>query len=74
MFPQGQDWLGALTGQKDYNVTLPMVLSEWHNVYNNSVQFCMLLERLATKLGGAYWMNWMPNNTYDVTRTLQQRS
>ncbi|XP_038576238.1 uncharacterized protein abca12 isoform X3 [Micropterus salmoides] len=62
-----------LTGPADYNVTLPMILSEWHKLYNNSVQFGVLLERVATALGGEYWMNWMPDNiTYDVTGTLQQ--
>lgn len=75
MLPQAQEVYSAITGQADYNVTLPMILSEWHELYNNSLQFGMLLERLATELGGEYWTNWMPDiSTHDVSGTLQQRS
>lgn len=64
-----------LLGQAGFNITLPMILSEWHKLYNNSLQFNVFLERLGTKLGGTYWMNWMPdNNSQDVPGTLQQRS
>uniref|UniRef100_A0A3Q1B3N0 ABC transporter domain-containing protein n=1 Tax=Amphiprion ocellaris TaxID=80972 RepID=A0A3Q1B3N0_AMPOC len=62
-----------LTGQADYNVTLPMILSEWHKLRNTSLQFGVFWHRLATELGGTYWTNWMPdNNTHDVVQTLQQ--
>ncbi|XP_035533108.1 ATP-binding cassette sub-family A member 12 [Morone saxatilis] len=67
-----QDLYSTFTQQADYNVTLPMILSEWHKLYNDSLQFGMFSERLATELGGAYWMNWMPNITLDVIGTLQQ--
>ena len=64
-----------ITGQEDYNVTLPMILSEWHKLKNNSVQFGVHLNILANELGGAYWMNWIPdNNTHNIAETLQQRS
>uniref|UniRef100_A0A671U5T1 ATP binding cassette subfamily A member 12 n=1 Tax=Sparus aurata TaxID=8175 RepID=A0A671U5T1_SPAAU len=54
------------------NVTLPMILSEWHNLYNKSLQFAGLIQRVSTELGEAYWMNWMPDNsTHDITGTLQ---
>ncbi|KAF3843013.1 hypothetical protein F7725_001862 [Dissostichus mawsoni] len=70
---KAQDLYGVLTGQTHYNVTLPMILSEWHRLYNNSLQLGVLFDRLATELGGAYWMNWMPDNsTDDVTGILQQ--
>ncbi|XP_070770245.1 uncharacterized protein abca12 [Enoplosus armatus] len=73
LIQKGQDVYSTLTGQADYNVTLPMILSEWHKLYNNSLQFGVFLDRLATELGGAYWMNWIPDNsTHDVTGTLQQ--
>ncbi|XP_031714357.1 ATP-binding cassette sub-family A member 12 [Anarrhichthys ocellatus] len=63
----------ALTDRDDYNVTLPMILSQWHKLCNSSVQFGMLLNKLASKLIGEYWMNCMPDNsTHDVTWTLQQ--
>lgn len=75
MFPQAQELYNTLLGQADYNATLPMILSEWHNLYNKSLQFGVFLESLPSKLGEAYWMNWMPDNsTHDVTGTLQQRS
>ncbi|KAM4558332.1 uncharacterized protein abca12 [Odontesthes bonariensis] len=64
---------GTLTGEADFNVTLPMILSEWHDLQNQSLQFREFLDKLFTELGGAYWMNWMPRNTtHDVTATLQQ--
>ncbi|XP_071381008.1 uncharacterized protein abca12 [Centroberyx affinis] len=70
---KAQEIYSALLGQADYNVTLPMILSEWHMLYNNSLHFGVFLERVATALGGEDWSDWMPeNSTYDVTGTLQQ--
>lgn len=75
MFPQAQELFSTINGQSDYNVTLPMILSEWHELHNNSLQFGLFINRLVTELGGAYWKNWMPDiNAQDVTGTLQQRS
>lgn len=75
MSPQLQELYNNPTGPEDYNATLPMILSEWHMLCNNTLQFGVFLERLATELSGSYWMNWMPDNsTHDVTGTLQQRS
>nr|XP_008296370.1 PREDICTED: uncharacterized protein LOC103369434 [Stegastes partitus] len=63
----------AFTSEGDYNATLPMILSEWRKLRNNSLQFGGIWQRLSTGLGGTYWMNWMPdNNTHDVAETLQQ--
>ncbi|XP_034550567.1 uncharacterized protein abca12 [Notolabrus celidotus] len=68
-----EDFNSTLMVPADYNVTLPMILSEWQKMYNNSMQFFTLVHRLAEELGGAYWMDWMPDNsTHDVTETLQQ--
>ncbi|XP_062287286.1 glucosylceramide transporter ABCA12 [Scomber scombrus] len=73
LIQKGQEFYSTLTGQADYNVTLPMILSEWHKLYNNTQRFGVFLNRLATELGEQYWMNWMTgNSTYDVTGTLQQ--
>ncbi|KAM8855240.1 uncharacterized protein abca12 [Spinachia spinachia] len=66
---KARDVYGALLGQGDYNVTLPMVLSQWHELHNNSVEFGVLLNKL---LVGEYWTDWMPNITDDVSSTLQQ--
>ncbi|XP_061579710.1 glucosylceramide transporter ABCA12 [Cololabis saira] len=72
-FQEVQEVYSALTGQADFNVTLPMILSEWHDLYNSSLQFGGFLDRLLAELGGAYRMNWIPDNTWnDVTGTLQQ--
>lgn len=71
--PQVQELYNIFTGQPNYNVTLPMILSEWHRLRNNSVQFGVFWEKLCT-LGGAYWMNWIPQNSTDVSGILQQRS
>ncbi|XP_060910213.1 uncharacterized protein abca12 isoform X2 [Labrus mixtus] len=68
-----QDFNSTLMGNADYNVTLPMILSEWQKLNNNSMQFGMFVDRSTEELGGAYWANWMPDNsTHDVTWSLQQ--
>uniref|UniRef100_A0A8D3AAC7 ATP binding cassette subfamily A member 12 n=1 Tax=Scophthalmus maximus TaxID=52904 RepID=A0A8D3AAC7_SCOMX len=65
---KSQEVFAAITSQTDDNATLPMILSEWHQLNNKSMRFGEFLNRLATELGGAYWMNWMPDNsTHDVT-------
>ncbi|TNN03130.1 hypothetical protein fugu_000159 [Takifugu bimaculatus] len=61
----------ALTSQPDYNVTLPMILSEWHKLYNIS-RFEVWVNRLPAELGEAYWKNWMPHTTHNITGTLLQ--
>lgn len=71
-FPQFQEIYRALTSQTDYNVTLPMILSEWHKLYNLS-RFEVWMSRLPAELGATYWINWMPNTTHDVSGTLLQR-
>ncbi|XP_042350102.1 glucosylceramide transporter ABCA12 [Plectropomus leopardus] len=70
---KAQEVYNTITDQKDYNVTLPMILSEWHKLSNNSLQLAVLLDRVATELSGAYWMNWMPDDSnHSVTETLQK--
>lgn len=49
-----------------------MILSEWHKLYNSS-RFEMWLSTLPAELGAAYWRNWMPNMTCDISETLLQR-
>lgn len=72
VFPQFQEVYRALTSQADYNVTLPMILSEWHKLYNGS-RFEVWLSRLRGELGAVYWRNWMPSMTCDISGTLIQR-
>uniref|UniRef100_A0A7N6BK81 ABC transporter domain-containing protein n=1 Tax=Anabas testudineus TaxID=64144 RepID=A0A7N6BK81_ANATE len=74
--PLGQEILevySILTGQTDFNVTLPMILAEWQKLVNSSLQFKELLERVTTELDGEYWMNWMPDNsTLNANESLLQ--
>ncbi|XP_041662328.1 ATP-binding cassette sub-family A member 12 [Cheilinus undulatus] len=73
LIESAQDFNSTIMGQTDSNVTLPMILSEWQRLYNISQQLLLSVDRLAMELGGAYWMNWMPDNcTHDATGTLQQ--
>lgn len=71
-FPQFQEICRALTSEVGYNVTLPMILSEWQKLYYNS-RYKVWISRLPTELGAAYWMNWMPNTTHDISGTLLER-
>ncbi|XP_076025938.1 uncharacterized protein abca12 [Genypterus blacodes] len=54
--------------QSQHNVTLPMILSEWHKLSNLSFGALM-----AQEVGGAGRMDWMPgNSTQNVTQIAQQ--
>ncbi|KAJ0005860.1 hypothetical protein NQD34_015754 [Periophthalmus magnuspinnatus] len=57
-----------------YNVTLSMILSEWHKLYNESLKFGTFLEQLSEEWGGAYWKDWVPTNSSanHLTTSLQQ--
>ncbi|PWA31216.1 hypothetical protein CCH79_00002910, partial [Gambusia affinis] len=62
-----------LTGQADFNLTLPMMLSEWNNLVNASMEFGEFFQRFITYLDQDYWLNWIPGHlTYDFMETLQQ--
>lgn len=49
-----------------------MIISEWHKL-NNSNRFEVWLSRLPGELDAAYWINWMPNMTFDISGILLQR-
>ncbi|XP_036965803.1 ATP-binding cassette sub-family A member 12 isoform X3 [Acanthopagrus latus] len=67
-----QEVYDTILVKANYSVTPPMILSEWHKLYNKSLQFARLMEKVSTELGEAHWMNWMPDNsTHDITGTLQ---
>lgn len=70
---QAKEFASIFMDKADQNVTLPMILSEWHKVCNASLQFAELLTTsLPETLGGAYWNNWKINSS-QVSLTLQQR-
>lgn len=71
-FPQFHEIYRALTSQPDYNVTLPMILSEWHKLYNISC-FEVWINRLPAELGEVYWKNWMTHTAHNISGTLLQR-
>ncbi|XP_029967302.1 uncharacterized protein abca12 isoform X2 [Salarias fasciatus] len=63
----------TLKGEANFTVPLPMILSEWHQLYNSSMRFGNILYQLPERLDEEYWMNWMPeNNTHDIGETLQK--
>ncbi|XP_077435659.1 uncharacterized protein abca12 [Vanacampus margaritifer] len=77
LIEKGGELYSTLTeGGKDFNVTLPMILSEWHKLCNSSLEFGAFLHRLPSELGEDYWLNWVNwlpgNNSGDITETLQQ--
>lgn len=73
--PQGQDLYSSLTGKADFNITLPMILSEWQELNEESFEFTELLTKMTEKLDEEYWMNWTPdNNTQFASGALQKRS
>ncbi|XP_077392009.1 uncharacterized protein abca12 isoform X2 [Festucalex cinctus] len=74
LIEKGGELYSTLTeGGKDFNVTLPMILSEWHKLCNSSLEFGAFLHRLSSELGEDYWLNWLPGNSSgDITETLLQ--
>ncbi|CAL9690655.1 unnamed protein product [Knipowitschia caucasica] len=49
----------TLSGHSSYNVTLPMILSEWHGLWNRSER----VVQLSQEWGGANWTSWVPANS-----------
>lgn len=60
-----EEIFGSLAGR---NVTLPMILSEWHKVCRTSLRFVALWQ----SLGEAFWKNWLVDSS-QALGTLQQR-
>nr|XP_057937662.1 glucosylceramide transporter ABCA12 [Doryrhamphus excisus] len=56
-----------------HNVTLPMVLYEWHKLHASTLEFGAFLDRLSSDLDEGYWLDWIPGNmSTDIVETLQQ--
>uniref|UniRef100_A0A3Q3MYZ7 ATP-binding cassette, sub-family A (ABC1), member 12 n=2 Tax=Mastacembelus armatus TaxID=205130 RepID=A0A3Q3MYZ7_9TELE len=52
-----------------------MILAEWKKLYNNSLQFPVLLDRLTTELGKVDWIYWMSeNDTENFAEALLKRA
>lgn len=52
-----------------------MILSEWQELNEESLEFTELLTKMTEKLDEEYWMNWTPdNNTQFASGALQKRS
>nr|XP_054603018.1 glucosylceramide transporter ABCA12 isoform X2 [Nothobranchius furzeri] len=69
---QFKELKAVVSGQAELNATLPMILSEWHKLYNASSGFEELMNILAMELGGAFRMDWIPGTSVDLTGTLLQ--
>ncbi|CAN9497876.1 unnamed protein product [Ophioblennius macclurei] len=64
----------TLTGEAEFSVGLPTILSEWHQFNNSSARFANFVRQLPPSLYEEYWMNTIPeNSTYDMAETLQER-
>ncbi|XP_061143427.1 glucosylceramide transporter ABCA12 [Syngnathus typhle] len=73
LIEKGEELYNVLRDEeKDFNVTLSMILSEWHRLYNSSLEFGAFLHRLSSELGPDYALNWLPGNSSDITETLLQ--
>ncbi|CAI5656359.1 unnamed protein product [Oreochromis niloticus] len=73
LIEKGQDLYSSLTGKADFNITLPMILSEWQELNEESFEFTELLTKMTEKLDEEYWMNWTPdNNTQFASGALQK--
>ncbi|XP_074551452.1 uncharacterized protein LOC141808677 [Halichoeres trimaculatus] len=73
LIESAEDFNSTILSATVIKVPISVILSTWQKMFNNSVQFIELVGTLAEELGGAYWMNWMPDNSTDnVTETLQQ--
>lgn len=72
MFRQALELNRTFAGLAGRNVTLPMILSEWHKVYRTGSRFVAFWQSLPEKLGGAYWNNWSVD-TSQALGTLYQR-
>ncbi|XP_061548446.1 glucosylceramide transporter ABCA12 [Phycodurus eques] len=69
----GELYSTLIEGGEDVNVTLPMILTKWHKLWNSSMEFGGFLHRLSSELGADYWINWVPGNSSDyITETLLQ--
>ncbi|XP_019750907.1 uncharacterized protein abca12 [Hippocampus comes] len=75
LIEKGEELYSTLSeGGKDVNVTLSMILSQWHKLFNSSLEFGGFLHRLPSELGTDYWFKWLPgnNSSGDMTETLLQ--
>ncbi|XP_051937575.1 glucosylceramide transporter ABCA12 [Hippocampus zosterae] len=75
LIEKGEELYSILSeGGKDVNVTLSMILSQWHTFFNRTLEFGGFLHRLPSELGTGYWLKWLPgnNSSGDMTETLLQ--
>lgn len=72
MFRQALEFNRTFEGLAGRNVSLPMILSEWHKVYRTGLRFVALWQSLPEKLGEAYWNNWLVDSS-QALQTLYKR-
>ncbi|XP_030613269.1 uncharacterized protein LOC115800150 [Archocentrus centrarchus] len=73
LIQKAQGLYSTLTGKPYFNIPLSMILSEWHELYENSMKLSERLSSVSQELGEEYWKNWMPDNNTELnTGTLQK--
>lgn len=72
MFQQALEFNRIFEGLAGRNVTLPMILSEWHEVSRTTLRFVALWQSLPEKLGEAHWNNWLVDSS-QALQTLYKR-
>ena len=67
--------MDVVQGKDSFNVTLPMILSEWHRLSATSLRFGAFLERFFTGFYKDYFEAWVPENvTVDWQEIIMKRS
>ncbi|CAL8266921.1 unnamed protein product [Lota lota] len=71
LFHMVEEGYNNIASHQGNNVTLPLILSEWHKLCNNTMNFPLFIDRTLSNYLSDYWM--FGNNTYDMTETLLER-
>ncbi|KAJ8352846.1 hypothetical protein SKAU_G00243220 [Synaphobranchus kaupii] len=68
--------LGVVKGSEMFNVTVPVLLSDWRKLCGNVLHFGTFLGEFSAALGENYWAAWIPkptNITVDWSGILKRR-
>lgn len=72
MFWQAYEFYESFDNLAGQNATLPMILSEWHQLYGASLRFVALWQSLPERLGWSYWNDWLVDSS-EALETLYKR-
>ncbi|CAL8371002.1 unnamed protein product [Arctogadus glacialis] len=71
LFQMVEEGYSNIFSDQGDNITLPMILSEWHKLCNNTMNFPMFIDTTFWNYLSDSWMSG--NNSDDMTETLLQR-